>query len=255
MPEGPRRVGAGLGLVLGALAAAQPLAAAEGERAALGIAVWDTGISGAVSDNERLDLERDLALDSDSDLVFDFAMQRGRLGLLAEHARVRADGRNTVNRDITLGDLTLIPQEESIRSRADLDESSLSLTWRFGAAGLRVRPGVTARYIDAHVSLREGDGPGASRNIETVSELFPMAHLGMSSAVGPVLLEARGSYVEYDGDRIFDVTLAGWLQPEAIAPLRVGLGWQLRDYRIARNDEENADIRLDGAQLRFGLRW
>ena len=49
---------------------------------------------------------------------------------------------------------------------------------------------------------------------------------------------------------------AAWLQPQAIAPLRIGLGWQLRDYRIGHDGgEDDADVRLTGAQLRIGLRW
>lgn len=243
-------------LLMGSVVAGAQAAASSDPRYSLGLAIWDTDISGAVSDNECLDLEDDLALESDSDLVFDGTLRRGRLELLAEHARLRADGRNTLNRDITLGDLTLIPQDETVSSRAKVDDSLLALRWRFGGAGLRVSPGVTARYIDARVSLREGEDSTATRDVESVSELFPMAHLEIASELGPVQLSARGNYVEYDGDRVFDVTATAWLQPKLLAPLRVGLGWQLRDYRIAQEgSEEDSEVRLSGAQLRVGARW
>lgn len=247
-------------IAVGALLAGGIAAGAQAEppepRYALGIAFWSPDISGVVSDNEQLDLEEDLALQSDTDLIFEGAFRHGRFELLAEHARLRADGRNTVNRDITLGDLVLIPQDETISSSAKLDDSLLSLRWRIGSAAFSVSPGITARYIDAQVRLREGEGSTATRDVESLSEFFPMAHLGIAGEVGAVRLSARGNYVEYDGDRVFDVTATAWLQPRAFAPLRVGLGWQLRDYRIGHEGgEDDADIRLSGAQLRIGARW
>lgn len=250
------RRAAGALLLGGVVAGAQAASEADAPRYSLGVALWDTEISGTVSDNDRLDLEDDLALESDNDLVFDGALRWGRFELLGEHARLRADGRNTLNRDITLGDLILIPQEETVTSSATVDDSLLSLRWRIGGAGFSVSPGITARYLDARVRLREGEGGAASRDVESVTEFFPMAHLGVASEFGAVRLSARGNYVEYDGDRVFDITAAAWLQPQVIAPLRIGLGWQLRDYRIGHEGgEDDADVRLSGAQFRIGLRW
>lgn len=243
-------------LLLGGIVAGVQAAKAPESRYSFGVALWSPDISGAVSDNERLDLEDDLALESDSDLVFEGAFRRGRFELLAEHARLRADGRNTLNRDITLGDLVLIPQDETISSSARVDDSLLSLRWRLGGAAFSVSPGISARYIDAQVSLREGEGSTSTRDVESLSELFPMAHLGIAGELGALRLSARGNYVEYDGDRVFDVTATAWLQPRAFAPLRIGLGWQLRDYRIGHEGgEDDADVRLSGAQLRIGARW
>ncbi|WP_043768500.1 porin family protein [Algiphilus aromaticivorans] len=250
------RVAAGALLLGGSVVGAQAAPEATEPRYSLGVALWDTEISGVVSDNERLDLEDDLALKSDNDLVFDGALRWGRFELLGEHARLRADGRNTLNRDITLGGLVLIPREETVTSSATVDDSLLALRWRIGGAGFSVSPGVTARHLDARVRLREGEGSAATRDVESVTEFFPMAHLGVASEFGAVRLSAHGNYVEYDGDRVFDVTAMAWLQPQLIAPLRIGLGWQLRDYRIAHDDgEDDADVRLSGAQLRMGLRW
>lgn len=249
------RIAAGALLLGGSVVGAQAEDAPE-PRYSLGIALWDTDISGVVSDNDRLDLEDDLALKSDNDLVLEGTFRTGRLELLAEHARLRADGRNTLNRDITLGDLVLIPREETVTSDAEVDDSLLSLRWRIGGAGFSVSPGITARYVDARVSLREGEGSAVARDVESLSEFFPMAHLGVAGELGAFRLSARGNYVEYDGDRVFDVTATAWLQPQLVAPLRVGVGWQLRDYRIADDgSEEDADVRLSGAQLRLGMRW
>lgn len=251
------RIAGGL-LLLGGVAAGVQAAEAPESRYSLGVALWNPDISGTVSDNERLDLEEDLALESDSDFVFEGAFRRGRFELLAEHARLRADGRNTLNRDITLGDLVLIPQDETVSSSARVDDSLLSLRWRVGSAAFSVSPGISARYIDAQVRLREREREGgtAARDVESLSELFPMAHLGIAGELGALRLSARGNYVEYDGDRVFDVTATAWLQPSAFAPLRIGLGWQLRDYRIGHDGgEDDADVRLSGAQLRIGARW
>lgn len=229
--------------------------AADAPRYEAAAGLWFADVSGSVTDNERLDLEDDLALRSNSDLLLQASRRWGRLELQASHARLRANGRNTLNRDITLGDLTLIPREETVFSQGEVDDSGLLLRWSFGGERLRVSPGVMARYIDATVRLQEGEGDGADRTVESLSELFPMAHLAVSTHIGMLALEAGGNYVEYGGDRVFDVNVDGWLQPQAIAPLRIGVGWQLRDYRIESSDGEDASVRMDGVRLQLGARW
>ena len=62
-------VAAGALLMGGLVAGVGQAAEAADPRYGFGLAVWDTDISGSVSDNERLDLEDDLALESDLSLI------------------------------------------------------------------------------------------------------------------------------------------------------------------------------------------
>lgn len=221
---------------------------------AVTVGFWDRDIAGQVG-QPPLDLREDLGLRGDTDLVLDATLRLGRFEVLADHARLRADGDAIASQDISLGGITLIPLSSPLRSRAEVDDSTLVARWRFDLGGIEVAPGLTARYLDGDVRVQEGENGGASNTVESFAELFPMLHLSVGTDLGPLRLDVRGNYIEFDGDRVFDVRAAAWLQPAFLGPLRLGLAWQVRDYRVFSGSDQAADIRVDGTQFLIGARW
>ena len=250
------RLRATAALVLAVSAA--PVAA---ERADLNVggAFWWTQLEGTLDNGERLAVGRDLALDSDDNVIAEATVTLGIPGrpeLLFEYARLGASGSTEVDRDLAIGDLTLIANRGTLDTRVRADDGLVALRRTFRLGWLRVAPGVALRHVSGDVLYVE-DAPlqGITRERQAVSRTFPMAHLGLGIGAGRLRFEGRGHFVEHDSDRVFDLRGVLWMHPSPRQHLRIGVGWQLRDYRFSEADGDGADLRVDGLQVLLGGRW
>lgn len=163
--------------------------------------------------------------------------------------KLEAAGTTTLDADFSFAD-TVFNAGTVMQNQVDFSNTDYILYYEILDNDLvSIDLGVNAKHLDGDVLVAQttGNGQSASQN---VSQLIPMVY--SSVAVGLPLtgleLYAQGSFVSYDGSRLYDVQggVAYALLDNLAVDLKLKAGYRAVNLRLDDIDSLYADIEFSG---------
>ena len=221
------------------------------------IGMWEHDPSGWIeypTGSDRIDLDDDLGLGTDSELYF-----KGKLehpipmlpNLMLAYTKNRNDGTGTISRSFNFGRFTFTASEE-IYTKTQLDSYDATFYYEvLDAAAFDLDLGLTLRYIDGYAevtSLTTGLSDRADFDV-----ILPLAYANAEIPLPFPGLEAAisGSGITYDSNTLYDIEAA--LRYRLAMGLGLEGGYRAQKIEIDDVDDTSADIDIDG--FFFGVNW
>jgi len=222
----------------GSLILVAPLSQADVVGLGASVSYWDSDLSGQAADNnDVVDVENDLNLDSDSNanasLYFEHpipVLPNVRLN----YTVIEQSGRGEL---VTSG-FVGIPGSVEVQSDFDLDQLDLTLYYEVLDNWVNLDLGITARDLSGELIVQEIGG-GLAVNETKVDAVIPMGYLAarFDLPLTGVSVGAEGNFISFDGDSLHDFNAYGQYEISLIQ-LRAG-------YRQMAIDYEDGNDRLD----------
>lgn len=250
-------------LLMLALAASAPARAAGRFEASAG--AWVPDITGTLRNGVTYDLERDLGIDADAQRQFSLYYGFKRrwywpdLSGHFDHIGAQGNGRSSGTAVQVFG-TQVIPTNSLLYSTVSINDYDASLDIPFDVYGVHVGAGVTVKYLVGNVTvntLTTGNvagtpvQPTATSTVNRLDEVFPLGHLRVSTDLASWLsLVAAGNYIQYDGDRVYE--LRGQADVRPLDPITLSVGYQRKAYKVSRGSYL-LDADVDGLFFGVGL--
>lgn len=222
----------------GSLILVAPLSQADVVGLGASVSYWDSDLSGkAASNNDVVDVENDLNLDSDSNANASLYLEHP-VPLLPNvrlnYTVIEQSGRGELGTSGFVG----IPGSVEVQSDFDLDQLDLTLYYEVLDNWVNLDLGITARDLSGELIVQEVGG-GLAANETTVDAVIPMGYLAarFDLPLTGVSVGAEGNFISFDGDSLHDFNAYGQYEISLIQ-LRAG-------YRQMAIDYEDGDDRLD----------
>ncbi|QCF25831.1 TIGR04219 family outer membrane beta-barrel protein [Hydrocarboniclastica marina] len=233
----------GLGLIV------SPLATADILGAGASVGYWYPGVSGyAALGDDRVDVEDDLDLESDGSVNLTAALEHPlplipnvRLGFS------RLEHTGTGDTVQSYGDLIATG---SVRSDLEVDQFDVTLYYELLDNWVNLDAGLTARMLDASLTLEDRKTP---QNVERteVDVILPMLYAAarFDVPVTDVSVGLEGHGIAFDGDSLMDITAYGQYD---LAVLRLRAGYRQLSLDVNEGND-TLDISIGGPFLSAGL--
>jgi len=170
--------------------------------------------------------------------------------VLSRH-RLHVTGGRTVDASLSLGPITLLPNETRFDAFIDVTDLTATARYRFASdETFAALAGLSLRQLRGTAQIRERDGDGIER--ERIDEWFPQLHLAAQwypADALAVLLDA--DWVEYRDERAWQAKAA--VDVELLAGLGLTAGYQIRQFTVQGSSA--LDARFQGAHLGLLYRW
>ncbi len=222
----------------GSLILVAPLSQADIVGLGASVSYWDSDLSGeAASNNDVVDVENDLNLDSDSNANASLYLEHP-VPLLPNvrlnYTVIEQSGRGELGTSGFVG----IPGSVEVQSDFDLDQLDLTLYYEVLDNWVNLDLGITARDLSGELIVQEIGG-GLAANETTVDAVIPMGYLAarFDLPLTGVSVGAEGNFISFDGDSVHDFNAYGQYEISLIQ-LRAG-------YRQMAIDYEDGNDRLD----------
>jgi len=222
----------------GSLILVAPLSQADVVGLGASVSYWDSDLSGeAASNNDVVDVENDLNLDSDSNANASLYLEHP-VPLLPNvrlnYTVIEQSGRGELGTSGFVG----IPGSVEVQSDFDLDQLDLTLYYEVLDNWVNLDLGITARDLSGELIVQEIGG-GLAANETTVDAVIPMGYLAarFDLPLTGVSVGAEGNFISFDGDSVHDFNAYGQYEISLIQ-LRAG-------YRQMAIDYEDGNDRLD----------
>jgi outer membrane protein len=222
----------------GSLILVAPLSQADIVGLGASVSYWDSDLSGeAASNNDVVDVENDLNLDSDSNANASLYLEHP-VPLLPNvrlnYTVIEQSGRGELGTSGFVG----IPGSVEVQSDFDLDQLDLTLYYEVLDNWVNLDLGITARDLSGELIVQEIGG-GLAANETTVDAVIPMGYVAarFDLPLTGVSVGAEGNFISFDGDSVHDFNAYGQYEISLIQ-LRAG-------YRQMAIDYEDGNDRLD----------
>lgn len=217
---------------------------------------WDYRLSGEVTDNNPLDFERDLGVQT---RTHNYQRLRFRVGPnwlpeieLGRHRLDVQGERLVVNNLLSFGNLILLQNETVLDAFADLDDLTLTARYPMSLSPtVTAHAGLTLRNVDGPIEIR--DQANGDTEDDALDETFPQLHLALDWAATPALtLKAEGDWIEYGRDRAWQWRVG--LDWTWVGGFGISAGYHARHFRVSSRNFD-LDAHFDGAQIGVIYRW
>lgn len=210
---------------------------------------WNSAVEGGFADTSQLQTFNFedktqtsfyVALEHPIPLIPNLKLQQNKL---------EAAGSTTLNADFSFAD-TVFNAGTELHNQVDFSSTDYILYYEILDNDLvSIDLGVNAKHLDGDVMVAQAssDGQNATQN---VSQFIPMLY--SSVAVGLPLtgleLYAQGSFVSYDGSRLYDVQggMAYALLDNQAVDLKLKAGYRAVNLRLDDIDDLYADVKFTG---------
>lgn len=225
------------------------------------VGAWGYDLHGSVTDQSRLDFQRDLGLQPKDrgDYLLGYLPghrdPRWLPGVELGYMQLNADGLQQlsglelpgIGTPPLFGDLPLF-DGNTAQTSVRIHSLEARLDWPWQVGDLLLGAGLHLTRLDGLIVVADAD-TGAS-NRQTVNEIFPSLSLSASwQPIDTLRLSLRGHYVQYQQDRAQGLEAS--LLWQMLGPIGLEAGWRQRLYKVS-SDDYLIDARLSGARL--GLR-
>jgi len=210
-----------------------------------GAGYWKSEFSGQILD-DSVDLEDDLNLSDGEGYQLWIAFEHPipvLPNIKIAHTNIKDNGDGTLTKEFEFqGVIYTVSQD--VRTEVELTHTDLTLYYELIDVGMDLDIGVTARWLEAEVSI---EGSRASGDI-VVPALYGSAKVGLPFT--GTYFAGDVNYIGYGGDKLLDFTVkVGWETENFIFP-EFGIELGYRSYRAEIDYSQfNFDIEADGAFL------
>lgn len=219
----------------GSLIIAAPVVSADVLGVGANISYWDSDLSGtAGKNNDAVDVENDLDLDSDTNANLSAYFEHPvpvLPNVRLNYTRIEQSGRGDLSTqfDVVSGE---------VDSDFDLDQFDVTLYYEVLDNWVNLDLGLTARNLDGELIVRETRTGGQVSETE-VSGVVPMGYLAarFDLPLTGVSVGGEANLISFDGDSVYDYNAYGQYEL-SLLQLRAG-------YRQISIDYEDSDDRLD----------
>ena len=222
----------------GSLILVAPMSQADVVGLGASVSYWDSDLSGqAATNNDVVDVENDLNLDSDSNANASLYLEHPvpvLPNVRLNYTVIEQSGRGRLGTSGFVG----IPGSVEVQSDFDLDQLDLTLYYEVLDNWVNLDLGITARDLSGELIVQEIGG-GLAANETTVDAVIPMGYLSarFDLPLTGVSVGAEGNFISFDGDSVHDFNAYGQYEISLIQ-LRAG-------YRQMAIDYEDGNDRLD----------
>ncbi|WP_418140146.1 TIGR04219 family outer membrane beta-barrel protein [Marinobacter sp. MA] len=222
----------------GSLILVAPLSQADVVGLGASVSYWDSDLSGkAATNNDVVDVENDLNLDSDSNANASLYLEHPvpvLPNVRLNYTVIEQSGRGRLGTSGFVG----IPGNVDVQSDFDLDQLDLTLYYEVLDNWVNLDLGVTARDLSGELVVQEVGG-GFAANETKVDAVIPMGYLAarFDLPLTGVSVGAEGNFISFDGDSLHDFNAYGQYEISLIQ-FRAG-------YRQMSIDYEDGNDRLD----------
>jgi outer membrane protein len=237
-------------MVMGAsMLAAAPVVSADILGVGATVGYWDADYSGEASKgNDRVDLERDLNLSSDSN---------ANLTAYFEHpVPVLPNVRLAYTRTKQSGNGELVTGYDNVvgrvRSELELEQLDVTLYYEILDNWVNLDLGLTVRDFSGELLVQNRDIP--SQSSETKADaVLPLVYVAarFDLPFTGVSVGGDANAITYDGDSVYDFNVYGQYEM-SLLQLRAGYRQISLDYD---DGDDNLDIELSGPFVSAGLRF
>jgi outer membrane protein len=222
----------------------------------LAIGTWHHDPSGWIeypTGSDRIDLDDDLALSTDTELYARLKLEHPLPvlpNIMLAYTKNSNDGTGTISRNFTFGDVTFNASER-VYTKTQLDSYDLTLYYEIIDTGFDLDLGLTARYIDGYAEVTSlTTGLGDRADFEVVLPLV-YANVNIPLPLTSLEVSLSGSGITYDSNTLYDIQAA--LRYRLAMGLGLEGGYRAQKIKIDDIDNTSADIDIDG--FFFGISW
>ncbi|KMQ74669.1 TIGR04219 family outer membrane beta-barrel protein [Marinobacter subterrani] len=222
----------------GSLILVTPLSQADVVGLGASVSYWDSDLSGqAATNNDVVDVENDLNLESDSNANASVYFEHPvpiLPNVRLNYTLVQQSGRGELGTSGFVG----IPGSVPVQSEFDLDQLDLTLYYEVLDNWANLDLGLTARDLSGKLVVQQIGG-GFAVNETKVDAVIPMGYVAarFDLPFTGVSVGAEGNFISFDGDSLRDFNAYGQYE---IALLQFRAG-----YRQMAIDYEDGNDRLD----------
>jgi outer membrane protein len=233
----------------GSLIIAAPVASADVLGVGANISYWDSDLSGdAAKNNDLVDVENDLDLDSDTNanLTAYFEHPVPLLpNVRLNYTRIEQSGRGELSASFgnVAGGL-------EVDSDLDLTQFDVTLYYELLDNWVNLDLGLTARNLEGELTIQE-TAPGGDFTRTEVDGVVPMGYLAarFDLPLTGVSVGGEVNLISFDGDSVYDYNAYGQYQL-SLLQLRAGYRQISIDYE---DSDDGLDIELGGPFVSAGL--
>lgn len=215
------------------------------------VGYWDADYSGQASKgNDRVDLERDLNLSSDSNanLTAYFEHPIPVLpNVRLAYTRTKQSGNGQL--DANYGGITA---GVGVRSELELEQLDVTLYYELLDNWVNLDLGLTIRDFSGELFLQSTDGSNQTSKTEA-DAILPLLYVAarFDLPFTGVSVGGDANAISYDGDSVYDFNVYGQYDM-SLLQLRAGYRQISLDYD---DGDDNLDIELSGPFVSAGLRF
>jgi outer membrane protein len=222
----------------GSLVLVAPLSQADVVGLGASVSYWDSDLSGeAATNNDVVDVENDLNLDSDTNANASLYLEHPvpvLPNVRLNYTVIEQSGRG----ELGTSGFVNIPGSVPVQSDFDLDQLDLTLYYEVLDNWANLDLGITARDLSGELIVQDVNGtyPVSETKVDGV---IPMGYLAarFDLPFTGVSVGAEGNFISFDGDSLSDFNAYGQYEI-ALIQLRAG-------YRQMSIDYEDGNDRLD----------
>ncbi|KPP98843.1 TIGR04219 family outer membrane beta-barrel protein [Marinobacter sp. HL-58] len=221
----------------GSLIIAAPVASADVLGVGANVSYWDSDLSGkAGKNNDLVDVENDLDLDSDTNANLSAYFEHPvpvLPNVRLNYTRIEQSGRGELSTEFDA-----IPGGVEVDSDLDLSQFDVTLYYEVLDNWVNLDLGLTARNLDGELIVREQTTNGQASETE-IDGVVPMGYLAarFDLPFTGVSVGGEANLISFDGDSVYDYNAYGQYEV-SLLQLRAG-------YRQMGIDYEDSDDRLD----------
>lgn len=228
--------------------AAAPLASADILGVGATVGYWDADYSGNASKgNDRVDLERDLNLSSDSNANLTAYFEHP-IPLLPNvrlaYTRTKQSGNGQL--DSTYGGITA---GANVRSELELEQLDVTLYYEILDNWVNLDLGLTVRDFSGELLVRSSTESSETKADAVLPLVYVAARFDLPFT--GVSVGGDANAISYDGDSVYDFNVYGQYEM-SLLQLRAGYRQISLDYD---DGDDNLDIELSGPFVSAGLRF
>ncbi|MCL7945739.1 TIGR04219 family outer membrane beta-barrel protein [Marinobacter sp. ATCH36] len=233
----------------GSLMVAAPLATADVLGVGANVSYWDSDLSGkAGKNNDVVDIENDLNLDSDTNANLSAYFEHP-VPLLPNvrlnYTRIEQSGRGELSTEFDA-----IQGGVDVDSDLDLSQFDVTLYYEVLDNWVNLDLGLTARDLDGELIVREKVTNGQVSKTE-INGVVPMGYLAarFDLPLTGVSVGGEANVISFDGDSVYDYNAYGQYEL-SLLQLRAGYRQISIDYE---DSNDRLDIELGGPFVSAGL--
>lgn len=219
----------------GSLIIATPFATADVLGVGANVSYWDSDLSGkAGKNNDTVDVENDLNLDSDTNANLSAYFEHPvpvLPNVRLNYTRIEQSGSGQISTEFDL-------VQGDVDSDLDLSQFDVTLYYEVLDNWVNLDLGLTARNLDGELIVREQTTNGQVSETE-INGVIPMGYLAarFDLPLTGVSVGGEANMISFDGDSVYDYNAYGQYEI-SLLQLRAG-------YRQMGIDYEDSDDRLD----------
>ncbi|MBO6875458.1 MULTISPECIES: TIGR04219 family outer membrane beta-barrel protein [Marinobacter] len=235
----------------GSLILVAPLSQADVVGLGASVSYWDSDLSGkAATNNDVVDVENDLNLDSDSNANASLYLEHP-VPLLPNvrlnYTLVEQSGRGELGADF--GGI-VVGSGVDVQSDLDIEQLDLTLYYEVLDNWVNLDLGLTARDLSGELLVQEVGG-GLQADQTSVDAVIPMGYLAarFDLPLTGLSVGAEGNFISFDGDSLHDFNAYGQYEISLIQ-FRAGYRQMSIDYE---DDSDRLDVEIGGPFVSAGV--